>query len=436
MPKLNGVPQRHPSDSIQSSQTAPELRQPSAPPMTSRSPSPHRVSSPIDSRSGPPSRNSHDAPPVSMSLTSSMSNLVHSLEAQIQQGGSWTQPVHGPRPNPTYPSRQSSHSDGWENSAGQSRFGGGPPLGPAPISQGPSFQPVAPVPTAGTLPGQMMGPGQYPPQRAASADPLGRRGPLGLVHSQQPMHGMDPSSAQRGLPRLLPNHPNGQFAPPHPVPPGREFSDPPVQGGLRKSPSTSAFNPQPEPGHASPFARPGMASSPNLLLPRTNSLGSMGEPQPQPQPRLLPPSAQFRAPSVIGPVDEPSPPTSPTTDIPVPTGPVTSTISAQMKCKVFLKQAHAQWKSLGSAKLKLYREQPTNVKQLVVEAEDKNKSVLISTIVLTDGVERVGKTGVAIELSDKGARTGIIYMIQLRNEQAAVGLYEGLLAGSDRTIVR
>jgi hypothetical protein len=137
---------------------------------------------------------------------------------------------------------------------------------------------------------------------------------------------------------------------------------------------------------------------------------------------------------VVGAIDEPSPPTSPTTDVPKKTEPVTSTISAQMKCKVFLKQGHAQWKSLGSAKLKLYLEQPTNVKQLVVEAEDKNKSVLISTIVLTDGVERVGKTGVAVELSDKGARTGIIYMIQLRNEQAAVGLYESLLVGSDRTV--
>ncbi len=139
---------------------------------------------------------------------------------------------------------------------------------------------------------------------------------------------------------------------------------------------------------------------------------------------------------VVGTIDEPSPPTSPTADTPAKTGPVTSTISAQMKCKVFLKQGHAQWKSLGSAKLKLYLEQPTNVKQLVVEAEDKNKSVLISTIVLTDGVERVGKTGVAVELSDNGARTGIIYMIQLRNEKAAVGLYESLLAGSDRTVSR
>jgi len=157
----------------------------------------------------------------------------------------------------------------------------------------------------------------------------------------------------------------------------------------------------------------------------------------EPQLRVLPPSAQFRAPSVVvGTNDEPSPPTSPIADIPAKTGPVTSTISAQMKCKIFLKQGHAQWKSIGSAKLKLYHEQPTNVKQLVVEADDKNRSVLISTIVLTDGVERVGKTGVAVELSDKGARTGIIYMIQLRNEQAAVGLYESLLAGSDRTVTR
>ena len=73
------------------------------------------------------------------------------------------------------------------------------------------------------------------------------------------------------------------------------------------------------------------------------------------------------------------------------------------------------------------------MKQLVVEADDKAKTVLISTIVLTDGVERVGKTGVAVELSDRGARTGIVYMIQLRNETSAQGLYESLLAGSDRS---
>jgi hypothetical protein len=108
-------------------------------------------------------------------------------------------------------------------------------------------------------------------------------------------------------------------------------------------------------------------------------------------------------------------------------------ISAQMKCKVFLKQSHQQWKALGGARLKLYIQTSTNIKQLVVESDNKDKTMLISTIVLTDGVERVAKTGVAVEISDvSGARTGIIYMIQLRNEESAGGLFDSLIAGSDR----
>jgi len=123
-------------------------------------------------------------------------------------------------------------------------------------------------------------------------------------------------------------------------------------------------------------------------------------------------------------------------DVPVPRGPVTSSITAQFKCKVFLKLQHGQWKSLGGARLKLYLQRPTNIKQLVVEAESKDNAMLISTIVLTDGVERVGKTGVAIELSHEGARTGIVYMIQLRNETSASGLFDSLLVGSDRAVGR
>lgn len=129
-----------------------------------------------------------------------------------------------------------------------------------------------------------------------------------------------------------------------------------------------------------------------------------------------------------------SPPTSPidNEDPATLTGP--AVISAQMKCKVFLKQAHQQWKSLGAGKLKLYTQKTGGkVKQLVVESDSSSKSLLISTIVLTDGVERVAKTGVAVEISDRGARTGIVYMIQLRNENSAAGLFESLLAGSDRT---
>ncbi len=116
-----------------------------------------------------------------------------------------------------------------------------------------------------------------------------------------------------------------------------------------------------------------------------------------------------------------SPPSSPVSKR---QGPFRSTVSAQMRCKIFLKQSHAQWKSLGNARLKLYHILPDDIKQLVVENDRKT---LISTIVLTDGVERVGKVGVAVELSDRGNRTGIVYMLQMRSEESAGGLFSQLL---------
>jgi hypothetical protein len=235
-------------------------------------------------------------------------------------------------------------------------------------------------------------------------------------HMGQPHIGQLPTSYHHQNANTM-----NQLHPPRPpegfgsLPP-QPSSDPAYRGGVRKSPSAHSVMSGDPPANKNYSSRP------------YDSLHA-------PQPRTLLPSVNSRAISMVDPANafltNPSPPTSPVQET-VPTGPVTSTISAQMKCKVFLQQQHAQWKSLGSAKLKLYRQSPTNVKQLVVEAENKERSVLISTIVLTDGVERVGKTGVAIELSDKGQRTGIVYMIQLRNENSAGGLFDSLLAGSDR----
>ncbi|KAF8761271.1 RhoGEF domain [Rhizoctonia solani] len=127
-----------------------------------------------------------------------------------------------------------------------------------------------------------------------------------------------------------------------------------------------------------------------------------------------------------------SPPDSPVDEEPQQTGPVTQTVTCETRCKVYAQQEHQKWKSLGSARLKLYQAMPANVKQLVVQADSKSKNMLISTIVLTDGVERVGKMGIAIELSDNGSRTGVVYMIQLKNESSANSLFDALLAGSDR----
>lgn len=109
---------------------------------------------------------------------------------------------------------------------------------------------------------------------------------------------------------------------------------------------------------------------------------------------------------------------------------VQSILAAEMKTKVFLKQSHSQWKPLGTAQLRVFVQKPGNSKQLVV-GTDKGKT-LISTMVLTDGIERVGRTGVAVDLSNRGVRTGIVYMLQMKSESSASGLFEQLLEGSDR----
>ena len=282
-------------------------------------------------------------------------------------------------------------------------------------------------------------PGQViPPGRSSS---FGHQGPM--------LPGpFNPPAGQHGAAFRPPHQPNQPFPlnrqqphGTHSVPPGYPSRPPPephIQDAIRKTLSTHSLasqysqheQPQAPPIPSFPGGHP--PSMPNFI-PRTGSYSNLHAPQPRP----LLPSAQFASRIVstaAASFDEPSPPSSPVEETPPQTGPVTSVISAQMKCKVFLQQQHAQWKSLGAAKLKLYRQDPTNIKQLVVEAENRDKSILISTIVLTDGVERVGKTGVAIELSDKGTRTGIIYMIQLRNEKSAGGLFDSLLVGSDRAL--
>ncbi|KAH9486848.1 hypothetical protein JR316_0000913 [Psilocybe cubensis] len=308
------------------------------------------------------------------------------------------------------------------SSASAQPFPRGPPLGSNTI--------IPPARSTSYLPGthgeSSNGP-NFPP-----ANGMYGQGPGAYIGN--PQGGPAPSTQQS----MYPLHPvNGRpNFPPGALPPPRPPSEPNIgPGPIHKAPSIRSLGSQYSQGEsfAPPLPRyPPGQSGPMNQGPRTTSYaGGMLAPQARP----LLPSAQLGQRSVSMaaeiPFTEPSPPNSPLQE-PQHIGPVVSTISAQMKCKVFLQQHHAQWKSLGSAKLKLYRQDPTNVKQLVVEADNKEKSVLISTIVLTDGVERVGKTGVAIELSDKGARTGIIYMIQLRNEASAGGLFDSLLAGSDR----
>lgn len=107
-------------------------------------------------------------------------------------------------------------------------------------------------------------------------------------------------------------------------------------------------------------------------------------------------------------------------------------LCAQMRCKVFLKHSYAQWRALGPARLRLYHLRPSNTNQLVVE---NDKKTIISSIILPIAVQRVGRTGLAVELSDYGRLTGVVYMLHMRSEESANGLHQQLLTGSTRSPV-
>ncbi|KAF7320401.1 hypothetical protein MKEN_00824900 [Mycena kentingensis (nom. inval.)] len=325
----------------------------------------------------------------------------------------------------------------------------GPPLSESPHTISSDTSQFS-TPSSSTSQPYFASPGQViPPPRSMSGPGLSRAGsntsdfqppnfngpphpynqpPLPLLPEQRgpPPPQRAPSAPMPGPSGGSPQLPYPQRTPSAPMPP-RPPSEPqfPPGPGLRKSPSARSLQSQYSQYDQFDNAPPVPAMPP----------GQPGNYMHAPQPRNWAPPNQLNVNGFRNNVPsfhEPSPPGSPVDETPKFAGPVTSTISADMKCKVFLKQHHAQWKSLGSAKLKVYRQSPTNVKQLVVEGGGKG-SIIISTIVLSDGVERVGKTGVAIELSDKGARTGIVYMIQLRSEKSAGGLFDSLLEGSDRS---
>jgi len=327
-------------------------------------------------------------------------------------------------------------------------FGSGQPMSPPPHSPLPPGMQGGPIsgPPRGTSRSVSQGPSGEPPRGYGPSGPMGgppMGPPMGVPMGLPPRPGPGPGpyGGPHGTPMGGLPPPGGPYGGPshHQHPPSNPGSRPPSDGSyggsLRKSPSSRSMTSQYE--QMSLRDQPPMPPYPDGLPPprlpfarsdSSSSLNSLHAPQP------LLPSAQIsmRSMSTAGSFIEPSPPTSPVEETPQPTGPVTTSIAAQMKCKIFLKQHHAQWKSLGAAKLTLYRESPSNTKQLVVETDNNKKTILISTIVLADGVERVGKTGVAIELSDRGQRTGVVYMIQLRNETSAGGLFDTLLAGSDR----
>lgn len=287
---------------------------------------------------------------------------------------------------------------------------------PGPSMPGPP-RPTQPRPSNVPIPPRGM---------AASPSPLSP-GPNAGAGGRPPFGAPRPGALMNGGPP--PGAPNGR--PPYPQP-GGTWNTNGNYGNARPPPPPPPGGPDylPSPGRPrDPMRRP---SAPNLRdqrgdsstpPSRTRSVSSMGS---NGAPKL--PSEMLKDGDLKSHTPRYTPPSSPTLK---PSGPTTSTIAAQMRCRLYLKQSHAQWKSLGNARLKLYHIMPINDKQLVVENDRKT---LVSTIILPDGVERVGKVGVAVEISDKGNRTGIIYMLQMRSEESAQGLFGELIDGSGRTV--
>lgn len=284
-----------------------------------------------------------------------------------------------------------------------------------------SHQP-APHPVTST-PHHGRGSVQINPQQNMMAPPM-RNASL-PVASTLPRLYPAPGQASAQHPQLLTAHPSHYGA----VPP-RTASAPILQPGPVPQIYRNAPQAQYPPNHAGPSHLLSASGNPAYRSRSTEPVPPNAGPRYQNIATCLPHLSPIeRSHAMPGVLDEPDSPL----DDPQQMQAGPAIISARMKCKVFLKHGHQQWKSLGAAKLSLYVQRATNIKQLVVEADTKDETMLISTIVLTDGVERVAKTGVAVEISDmNGARTGIIYMIQLRDEDSAAGLFGSLISGSDR----
>ncbi|CAG8525443.1 3113_t:CDS:2 [Dentiscutata heterogama] len=99
-------------------------------------------------------------------------------------------------------------------------------------------------------------------------------------------------------------------------------------------------------------------------------------------------------------------------------------LAMECRCKLFLQNDHGIWTNLGWGVMKLEIESPSQRKKLVVNSEKQNKK-LVDSIVREDGVERVGRAGVAITLNniDLANNRRIIYMMQMKEEAMAVKAY-------------
>ncbi|CAG8505774.1 983_t:CDS:2 [Acaulospora colombiana] len=87
------------------------------------------------------------------------------------------------------------------------------------------------------------------------------------------------------------------------------------------------------------------------------------------------------------------------------------------KIKVFLQKGYGAWTNLGWGTMNLSVE-ASQRKRIIINS-NKQKAKLIDAILLDDGVERIGKTNIAITLNRIDTTRRIVYMMQLKDEKTA-----------------
>lgn len=103
--------------------------------------------------------------------------------------------------------------------------------------------------------------------------------------------------------------------------------------------------------------------------------------------------------------------------------PQTLTSVMQCKAKLFIQNETNSWSTFGNVKMSVSQQSPS--KRMVIQMEN-DKSKLVSAVVRSGNVERINSKRITFLLADEAAKTSIVYMIHLREEETGNKIYEYL----------
>lgn len=95
----------------------------------------------------------------------------------------------------------------------------------------------------------------------------------------------------------------------------------------------------------------------------------------------------------------------------------------QCKAKLFIQNETNNWSTFGGVTLRISQQAPSMRMMIQIENE---KTKLVSAIVKSGNVERINSKRISFLLADEAAKTSIVYMIHLREEQTGNKIYEYL----------